>query len=106
MACPSLEDLLREGANGHAAQCQECRALLEAWADVDATFEAGFAGIAAPASLVPAVRAMAAREAQARGPSWAPEILDFLGWAAVLAIAAILIPRYLPYLLTAVAARI
>lgn len=106
MACPSLEDLLQAGPNGHAAHCERCRALLEAWADVDATLEAGLAEIAAPLSLAPAARALTARELQVRGPSLVPEILDFVGWAAVLAIAAILIPRYLPYLISAVAAQI
>jgi len=106
MACPSLEDLLRDGAGGHAAHCEECRALLEALANVDATLEASFAGIAAPPSLAAAVRARVARELPARTLSLVPEILDFVGWAAVLAMAAILVPRYLPYLVSTVAARL
>jgi hypothetical protein len=39
-----------------------------------------------------------AREARLRAPSLVPEILDFIGWAAVLALAAILFPRVLPFL--------
>jgi hypothetical protein len=106
MACPSFEDLLRDGADGHAQRCEECRALLEAWADADATLEANLAGIVAPASLAPAVRTRVARELPLRAPSIVPEILDFMGWAAVLAVAAILVPRYLPDLIRAVAAQI
>ena len=98
MACPEFEELLRDGARGHAAQCEECRALLEALEDVDATFEAAFAGVAAPPGLQAAVRARVAREARLRAPSLVPEILDFIGWAAVLALAAILFPRVLPFL--------
>jgi hypothetical protein len=105
MACPNLEDLLQEAADGHAAHCEECRALLEAWAYVDATLGKGLAGIAAPPSLALHARALAARELRASRPPLVPEILDLLGWAAVLAIAAILIPRYLPYLISAVAAQ-
>jgi hypothetical protein len=95
MACPEFEELLRQGEQGHAAHCEECRALLEALADVDATFEAAFAGVAAPPGLEAAVRA---RVARLRGPSLVPEVLDFIGWAAVLALAAILFPRVLPFI--------
>jgi len=103
MACPDFEDLLREDADGHAAHCEQCRALLESWEYVDSTLEAGFAGITAPPSLARGVRALAKNELQVRRPSFVPEILDFVGWAAVLAILAILAPRYLPDLLSAFA---
>ena len=96
MACPEWEDLVREGPGGHAAQCESCRALLEALADVDATFEAAFVGVAAPPGIAAAVHARIARELPVRRPSPFPEILDLIGWAAVLAIAAILLPRFLP----------
>ena len=102
MVCPSLEDLLQHGADGHAVHCADCRALLEAFADVDARLGAGLAGVVAPPSMGSTVRMLAAREVQVRRPSYVPEILDFVGWAAVLAIAAVLIPRYLPLLITAV----
>jgi hypothetical protein len=42
------------------------------------------------------VRARMARELPERGPSLVPEFLDFIGWAAVLAVAAIVVPRFLP----------
>lgn len=98
MACPELEDLLREGSGGHAAHCEECRALLEALTHVDATFDAAFADISAPPGLAAAVHARVARELPERGPSLIPEILDFIGWAAVLAMAAIVAPHFFPFI--------
>ncbi len=91
MPCPSFEELLRDGG-GHAARCERCRALLDAWSDADATLEAAFAGISAPPGLAASVAALRS----AGGPSYLPEVLDFIGWAAVLAIAAVLLPRFLP----------
>jgi hypothetical protein len=102
MACPNLEDLLQDGADGHAAHCADCRALLEAFAEVDVTLESGLAGLVAPPSLASTVRTLAARESQVCRPSYIPEILDFVGWAAVLTIAVILIPHYFPSLIVAV----
>ena len=98
MAGPEFEDLLHEGHGGHAAQCEECRALLDALACVDATFDAAFARVSAPPGLAAAVRARVAREIPLRNPSPVPEVLDFIGWAAVLAMIAIVVPRFLPFL--------
>jgi predicted anti-sigma-YlaC factor YlaD len=102
MACPEFEDLVREGAGGHATRCEECRALLDALADVDAAFEAAFADVSAPPDMAAAVRARVARELPLR-PSPLPEILDFIGWAAVLALAVVLLPRFLPLIDVALA---
>jgi predicted anti-sigma-YlaC factor YlaD len=92
MACPEFEDLIREGRQGHAAQCEDCRNLLDALAEVDATLESTFAGIQAPRSLAVAVQSRISREPRLRAPSLVPEILDFIGWAAVLALAVVLYP--------------
>ncbi|MGA2261150.1 MAG: hypothetical protein ABSH28_06930 [Acidobacteriota bacterium] len=94
MACPELEDLLSEGSGGHAAHCEECRALLEALAHVDATFDAAFAHISAPPGLAAAVQARVAQTLPECDPSLVPEVLDLIGWAAVLAVAAIVVPRF------------
>jgi hypothetical protein len=94
MACPELEDLLNEGSGGHAAHCEECRARLEALAHVEATFNAAFAHIAAPPGLAAAVQARVAQAVPEYGPSLVPEVLDLIGWAAVLAAAAIVVPRF------------
>jgi len=105
MACPEFEDLVREGAGGHATRCEECRALLDALADVDAVFEAAFADVSAPPGMAAAVRARVTRELPLREPSPLPEILDVVGWAAVLALAAVLLPRFLPLIDAALAGR-
>jgi hypothetical protein len=103
MPCPDFEDLVNGRAGNHAAHCEDCRALLDAMADVDATLEAAFAGISAPPSLAAAVRARVARDFPMRRPSLVPELLDFIGWAAVLTLAAVLIPRFLPLINAAIA---
>jgi hypothetical protein len=103
MACPEFEDLVREGPGGHAARCEQCRALLDALTDVDAAFETAFAGVSAPPGMAAAVRARVARELTSRRPSPLPEILDFIGWAAVLALAVVLLPRFLSLIDTALA---
>ncbi|HTT64244.1 MAG TPA: hypothetical protein VMG35_20475 [Bryobacteraceae bacterium] len=95
MACPDFEELVRQGAGGHAATCEECRALLEALADVDQAFETAFAGVSAPPGLASAARARAAGEIRFPRPSVLPEALDFIGWAAVLALAALMLPHLL-----------
>ena len=105
MACPEFEDLVRDGSGGHAARCEGCRALLDALAEVDAALETAFAGVVAPPGLAAAVRARVAREFSLRRPSPLPEILDFIGWAAVLALAAVLLPHFLPLIDAALAGR-
>jgi hypothetical protein len=96
MACPDFEELVRNGAGSHAARCERCAALLEALADVDATLCGAYGNITAPPALSAAVRLRIDREQARRGPSLLPEILDFIGWAALLALIATLAPRFLP----------
>jgi hypothetical protein len=98
MACPPFADLLRGGdsAANHAVYCDRCRALLEAAAEVDATLESTYAAVSAPPGLVARARVLAARETPLRRPSLFPEILDFIGWAAILTLIAVQIPRVLP----------
>lgn len=103
MACPEMEDLMHGRAGDHAAHCAECRALLDALVEVDTALESAFANITAPPGLAATVRARVSHELPLRGPSMMPEVLDFIGWAAVLAIAAFLLPRFLPLLETALA---
>jgi hypothetical protein len=81
MACPEFENLLSGGDEKHVLQCEECRALLDALAQVDSTFEAAFAGICAPAGLHPHLSPI-------------PEVLDLIGWAAVLATVAFVLPYF------------
>lgn len=95
MPCPEFEELIRQGVSGHAAHCEDCRALLDALADVDSAFESAFADVTAPPGMAAAVRARIGYQIPIRRPSILPEALDFIGWAAVLALAAFLLPRLL-----------
>jgi hypothetical protein len=99
--CPELEDLLKEGSGGHAAHCSKCRELLDALAQVDSALDAAFGNISAPPDLEIAVRAGISRVCSEGRPSILPEVLDLIGWAAVLAAAAIAVP-YFASLLSAV----
>jgi hypothetical protein len=103
MACPDFEELVRQGPGGHAAQCEDCAALLEALAEVDSRLTAAYAGISAPPSLAASVRMRIAGQTEWRGPSLVPEILDFVGWAGVLALFAALAPRLLSMIEAALA---
>ena len=92
--CPDLEELLKEGSGGHAAHCRECRELLEALAHVDATLDAAFGDICAKPDLESAIGARITRMRSQRRPSVLPEVLDLLGWAAVIAAAAVAVPFF------------
>ncbi len=97
MACPEFEEVVRQGPHGHAARCEDCRTLLEALDDVDAALEASFAGISAPPALAAAVRMRIETERGVRLPLL-PDLLDLIGWAAIVTLVAVLLPRYLPIL--------
>jgi len=104
MSCPDFEDLVRQGPGGHASHCERCAALLEALAEVDTGLEAAYSGITAPPSLAAAVRMRIAAESPGRRLSLLPEVLDFIGWAAILALAAALVPPFLRYVSAALSA--
>jgi hypothetical protein len=94
MACPNFEDLLNGKSGDHVLNCRDCRALLEAFTEVDSVFESAFTGISAPAGMAASVRERIRLAGFERRPSAVPEFLDLIGWAAVLATAAILLPRF------------
>jgi hypothetical protein len=98
MACPELEDLLDGKSGDHALHCENCRALLDAFAEIDTTFESAFAGISAPAGMAAAVHARISQIRPQPRISPVPEILDLIGWAAVLAMAAIVLPQFASFL--------
>jgi hypothetical protein len=93
-SCPELEELLKEGSGGHAAHCRDCRELLEALTHVDATFDAAFGNLCATPELEYAIRARISRLRSERRPSILPEVLDLIGWAAVIAAVAIALPFF------------
>jgi predicted anti-sigma-YlaC factor YlaD len=95
VACPEFEDLLSGRCEEHLLHCERCRALLEAHAEVDHVFEKAFKGITAPESIVSTVLARIRPGAKKipKRPSPVPEFLDLIGWAAVLASVAIVLPQ-------------
>ena len=96
--CPELENLLKEGSGGHAAQCPKCRELLDRLVQVDATLNAAFGILRASSDLETAVRSRIARLSAEPKPSIVPEILDFIGWAATLVATAIAILNFISLL--------
>jgi len=96
MACPEFEDRLIEYADiegeartcvdTHLAECASCREFLEALRVVDTELTARFGGREVSAAFAPAVRRRVEREASARRLSFVPEVLDFVGWGAIVAL--------------------
>lgn len=83
MTCAEMEDLILEGGSAalvdaHVRQCADCRAFQESAWELN---EAMMRTRQAPARLGKAVMiAIAPR------PTYLPEVLDFVGWAAMLAV--------------------
>jgi len=108
MACPEFEDRLIEyaGLEGearvcvdtHLDECAGCRQFLEALQIVDAQLTARFAGREVSAAFGPAVRRQVEREASARRLSFVPEILDFVGWGAIVAVLGVMAWWVMPFI--------
>ncbi len=82
------EDRLRVDA--HVAACAGCREFFEALRAVDAALTAQFAGREVTAAFAPSVRRRIRGGTSVRRPTWVPEILDFVGWGAIVALIAML----------------
>jgi hypothetical protein len=87
---PELAGDVRASMDAHTAQCARCREFLEALLAVDAQLDAQFAMREAPVAIAPAVRRRISRETALRRPSFVPELLDFVGWGAVVALAGLM----------------
>jgi hypothetical protein len=87
---PELDPEARLPVDAHARACLECRAFLETALEVDAALLDRLARRAAPASLASTVLARVSRQTPYRPLSPLPELLDFIGWAAVVAVAVVL----------------
>lgn len=91
MPCEMFEDLLagyselslpeRRGVDAHLQACSACREYLETLARLDQSLTALYSGLQPRRVFDPAV---------IKQPSALPEVLDFCGWAAVVAILAVL----------------
>lgn len=100
MRCAELHDLLLEYAelvgdtrarvDAHVAQCSGCREFLEALCAVDAELSAEIGGHSeVSATFQSAVRTRVRRESSVR-PSPIPELLDLIGWGAILTLIGLL----------------
>jgi hypothetical protein len=100
MVCQEFQDLLveyaelssdaRERADAHLNGCPGCRSFLQALHAVDTTLSAQFTAREAPPSFAAAVRRRVSQESAVRRPSFIPELLDFVGWGAIVALVALL----------------
>jgi anti-sigma factor RsiW len=100
MGCGEFQELLAEYAglvgdarlrvDSHLAQCLGCREFLEALQTVDAALAAQFSGCEPSAAFAAAVRRRVNREAAMWRPSFIPELLDFVGWGAIVGLIALL----------------
>src|SRR5712692_4131385 len=99
MACSEFEDVLveyaeltddeRRRADAHLAICPGCREFVQALDSVDVRLTEHYAGREVPGGFTEAVRSRVRREAAMRRPSFVPEILDFVGWGAIVALIAL-----------------
>jgi hypothetical protein len=101
MPCADFEELLltyREldgvnlmRADAHVASCAGCRGFLKGLDELDEALT----GALSQTAVSPFFRESVLKRIQPvvpiQKPSWIPEVLDFAGWAAVLAIAACLL---------------
>ena len=89
MSCGEFESrLLEDGewsaeAGAHAESCGHCGALLEELRAVDADLLAAYGGAEVSRGFRESVLRRAEGQAPLRRPSFLPEILDFVGWSAV-----------------------
>lgn len=104
MPCEAFEDLLggykelsamdRHSVDLHLAACADCRERLEALAEIDRELDRLYQGFRPRpgfhASVVTRANASTQRFWRPAPPSAWPEVLDFCGWAAIVAIAALL----------------
>lgn len=106
MACPEFEDRLIEYASiegearacvdAHLAECAGCRQFLEALRVVDTELTVRFARRDVSTAFAATVRYRVERDASARRLSFVPEILDFVGWGAIVALLAMMAWWVLP----------
>ncbi len=108
MPCAAFEDLLRgydeltaaerRSADVHLAACTDCREYLETLADLDRELTGLYEGLdprpGFATRIISDASAMQKPSAQSRRPSAWPEVLDFCGWAAIVAIVSFLAVSY------------
>ena len=108
MACPEFEYRLIEYADiegearacvdAHLAECPGCREFLDALRVVDIQLTARYAEREVSAAFAPAVRQRVERDTTTRRLSFVPEVLDFVGWGAIVALLGLMAWWVLPFL--------
>ena len=76
----------RESVSAHLIQCQDCQSFLSALSAVDTALHAAFAHTAVSADFSNSVTQKLLSQTARYRPSLIPEMLDAIGWAAVIAI--------------------
>ncbi len=98
MPCPEFEERLLDypdlelEAERHAAGCPSCAAFVQTLAEADAAIGAHLAGVRPSAAF--RARIMLRTEPY---PTAVPELLDFLGWAGLLAAGVGLVWIFAPF---------
>ena len=108
MACPEFEDRLIEYAgiegearacvDAHLSECAGCRQFLEALRVVDTELTARFARREVSTAFAATVRRRVEVETSARRLSVVPEILDFVGWGAIVALLGLMAWWVVPFI--------
>jgi anti-sigma factor RsiW len=106
MPCAEFEDLLLDygeldsarlqKTNAHLTVCADCRTFLKALEEVDAALADFFTGYQISPTFQRLVYQRLQGQQRLRRPSFIPEVLDFVGWAAVLAILACFVAQLNP----------
>jgi hypothetical protein len=105
MPCAGFEDFLRgydeltaaerRSADLHLTNCADCREYLETLADLDRELAGLYQGLQPgflnSSGFAAGIISRTGAFSQPRRPSAWPEILDFCGWAAIVAIVALLV---------------
>ena len=107
MPCASFEDLLleyrelsadeRKAVDAHLAGCANCRQYLETAAELDAALAETYSGAQTAPAFREAVLSGIRAETHLPKPSALPEVLDFIGWAGVIAAMVCLTPLLPPF---------
>jgi hypothetical protein len=92
MQCQDCEKLLLEGESNaalrsHLVACAACAEFAASLEEVDARLSNEYGQAHAPREFAATVLQRIERTAPLRRPSWVPDLLDLVGWAAVIALA-------------------
>jgi hypothetical protein len=93
-----LDGAVKAATDAHSAACAACEAYRSSLAEVDREMARLFAGIPLSSGFSTAVLTRIRTEPAMHRPSPVPEVLDFIGWAAMLALGAALFQHFRPLL--------